>query len=236
MTLRIDLLTFANCPHVPEARNLAKEAVEALGIDAPIHEVVVESEDQAVSLGFPGSPTLRVNGRDVFPVQSQSTLACRVYPNGQGTPKRWRLEAALLRELRPRHILFLCVANSARSQLAEGIARSLAPSGVAVSSAGSEPSQVRPQAIRVLEEIGIDITSHRSKSVNDVDPSTVQAVITLCAEEVCPVFLGKAWRAHWGLPDPAAAKGTEEQVLDSFRGARDELRKRLTFLFDGWAA
>lgn len=233
MTLSIELLTIASCPHVSEAGNLTKEVVEAFGIDAAIQEVVVESEEQAVALGFSGSPTLRVNGRDVFPLQSQPTLACRVYPNGQGTPKRWRLEAALLRELRPKHILFLCVANSARSQLAEGIARSLAPSGITVSSAGSEPSRVRPQAIRVLEEIGIDISSHRSKSVNDVDPSTVQAVITLCAEEVCPVFLGKAWRAHWGLPDPAAAKGTEEQVLDSFRGARDELRKRLTLLFDG---
>lgn len=236
MTLRIDLLTIPNCPHVQEARGLAKGVVEAFGIDAAIHEVTVESEDRAVALGFAGSPTLRVNGRDVFPIRSQPTLACRVYPGGRGTPKRWRIEAALLRELRPQHILFLCVANSARSQLAEGIARSLAPSEVTVASAGSEPSHVRPQAIRVLEEIGIDISSHRSKSVDDVDPSTVQAVITLCAEEVCPVFLGKAWRAHWGLPDPAAAKGTEEHVLESFRGARDELRKRLTFLFDGWSA
>ena len=105
--------------------------------------------------------------------------------------------------MQPRHILFLCVANSARSQMAEGIARSLAPHGVKVSSAGSSPTSVRPQAIQVLNEIGIDISGHRSKGLDSIDAGSVDAVITLCAEEVCPVFLGKAHRLHWGLPDPA---------------------------------
>ncbi len=119
----------------------------------------------------------------------------------------WRSEAEDLRGRAPRHILFLCVANSARSQMAEGIARSMAPASVKVSSAGSRPSKVNPFAIRALDELGIDIRGHHSKSVDDVDPSDVDAVITLCAEEVCPVFLGKALRVHWGLPDPAAGPG-----------------------------
>ena len=123
------------------------------------------------------------------------------------------IEAAILRALRPRHILFLCVANSARSQMAEGIARSLALRGVAVSSAGSETSSVRPQAIQVLGEIGIDISAHRSKGLGTIDPSTVDAVITLCAEEVCPVFLGKAARLHWGLPDPVRETGGEDRKV-----------------------
>lgn len=144
------------------------------------------------------------------------------------------IEAAILRALRPRHILFLCVANSARSQMAEGIARSLALRGVAVSSAGSEPSSVRPQAIQVLGEIGIDISAHRSKGLGTIDPSTVDAVITLCAEEVCPVFLGKAARLHWGLPDPVRETGGEDRKLAAFRGVRDELRRRLEQLFQGW--
>ena len=144
-------------------------------------------------------------------------------------PERWRIEASLLRALGPRHVLFLCVANSARSQLAEGLARSLAPEGVRISSAGSAPTSVRPQAIGVLDEVGIDISGHRSIGIDDVE-RPVDAVITLCAEEVCPVWLVDAWRLHWALPDPAAVEGTEEQKLDAFREVRDELVKRLTVL------
>jgi arsenate reductase len=143
----------------------------------------------------------------------------------------WQHEAEQLRKLAPRHVLFLCVANSARSQMAEGIARSLAPAGVKISSAGSQPSRVNPLAIRALDEIGIDIRSHTSKSVDSISPAGVDAVITLCAEEVCPVFLGKAHRVHWGLPDPAGAAGSEEEQLEAFRNVRDELRRRLAVVF-----
>jgi arsenate reductase len=141
----------------------------------------------------------------------------------------WETEAAELRALRPRHLLFLCVANSARSQMAEGIARSLAPAGVRISSAGSAPSKVNPLAIRVLAEIGVDAGRQFSKSVNDIPPEGVDAVITLCAEEECPVFLGDARRYHWGLPDPGG--GDEAARLESFRAVRDEIRRRLARVF-----
>jgi arsenate reductase (thioredoxin) len=144
------------------------------------------------------------------------------------------IEAGILRALHPRHILFLCVANSARSQMAEGIARSLAPKGVRVSSAGSVPSFVRPHALQVLKEIGIDISGHKSKGLDTVDASSVDVVITLCAEELCPVFLGEAMRLHWGLPDPARENGNEDRKLAAFRGVRDELRRRLELLFKDW--
>jgi arsenate reductase len=148
------------------------------------------------------------------------------------TDASWKPEAEELRRLAPRHVLFLCVANSARSQMAEGIARSLAPAGVTVSSAGSRPSRVNPLAIRALDELGIDLRGHHSKSVDTISPEGVDAVITLCAEEVCPVFLGKARRIHWGLPDPAGAGSTEEEQLQAFRNVRDELRRRLSVVFD----
>jgi arsenate reductase len=142
----------------------------------------------------------------------------------------WLLEAVTLRALSPKHVLFLCVANSARSQIAEGIARALAPSGVGVSSAGSQPTAVRPQAVAVLEEIGLDISGHSSTGTADVE-GDVDAVITLCAEEVCPVWLGSAWRLHWDLPDPAGAGDSPEEELEAFREIRDELRVRLGVLF-----
>jgi len=143
----------------------------------------------------------------------------------------WQSEAAELKTLAPKHILFLCVANSARSQMAEGVARSLAPAGVKISSAGSAPSRLNPLAVRALAEIGLDISSQYAKSVDTIPPEGVDVVITLCAEEECPVFLGKARRIHWGLPDPGGAGLNEEQKLQSFRDVRDELKRRLSVVF-----
>jgi arsenate reductase len=144
----------------------------------------------------------------------------------------WEKDADQIRAARPRHVLFLCVANSARSQMAEGIARSLATASVKISSAGSKPSRLNPFAVKALAEIGLDIRDHHSKSVDDIPPGDVDAVVTLCAEEVCPVFLGKALRVHWGLPDPAGAGTTDEEQLQSFRDVRDELRRRLARVFE----
>lgn len=128
-------------------------------------------------------------------------------------------------------ILFLCVANSARSQMAEGLARRMFP-GFRIQSAGSRPSRVNPHAIEVLAELGIDATGHRSKSVEAIDPATVDLVITLCAEEVCPLFLGKAERLHWPIPDPASDDPalTPEDLRARFRAGRDEIRRRLVAL------
>ena len=126
-------------------------------------------------------------------------------------------------------ILFLCVANSARSQLAEGLARKLLGDRVRVQSAGSKPSRVNPYAIEVAREVGVDLTTHASKAVDTIDPTTVDTVITLCAEEVCPVFLGKARRLHWPIPDPASPDPTipREEMLRRFRTARDTIRGKL---------
>ncbi|MCX6543430.1 MAG: arsenate reductase ArsC [Acidobacteria bacterium] len=136
-----------------------------------------------------------------------------------------------MRALSPRGVLFLCVANSARSQMAEGIARSLAPPDVTVWSAGSTPTRVRPEAVAVLAEIGIDISHHRSKDVSEIPAAEVDTVITLCGEEECPMFLGRARRLHWALPDPAGVDGSEADRADAFRRTRDQLRRRLTVAF-----
>jgi arsenate reductase len=117
--------------------------------------------------------------------------------------------------------------------MAEGIARALAPASVKISSAGSQPSRLNPLAVRALAEIGIDISGQVSKSVDDVSRDDVDAVITLCAEEVCPVWLGEATRLHWGLPDPAHAGTTDVERLQAFRDVRDELRRRLAEVFPG---
>ena len=125
-------------------------------------------------------------------------------------------------------ILFMCVANSARSQMAEGLARTLL-SNVRVMSAGSQPSKVNPYAIEALSEQRIDISGQRSKSVDEIDPNQVDLVITLCAEEVCPIFPGRVRRLHWPIPDPASNDPalTPEELRTRFRTARDQIREKL---------
>ncbi len=129
------------------------------------------------------------------------------------------------------NILFMCVANSARSQLAEGLAREIWDSNMRVESAGSHPSTVNPFAIRVLQEIGIDISRHHSKKVEDLDPEFVRGldiVITLCAEEVCPLIVSRAKRLHWPLPDPAKKGESETAQLERFRSTRDLLKQKIS--------
>ena len=131
-----------------------------------------------------------------------------------------------------RSVLFLCVANSARSQMAEGLARELFADPIQVRSAGSSPTRVNPHAIRVMDEIGIDMRDQRSTSVGDIDPATVDLVITLCDEEVCPALLGEARRLHWPLSDPDREDEplADEARLAHFRTARDAIRSHLTAL------
>jgi len=135
---------------------------------------------------------------------------------------------------RTRSILFLCVANSARSQMAEGLGRLIFGDRVRVQSAGSDPSSVNPYAIEVMRELGIDLTTRLSKSVETIDPDSVDTVITLCAEEVCPLWLGRARRIQWPIPDPASSDAslTREEMHARFRTTRDAIRKLLEAFAD----
>jgi arsenate reductase len=128
-----------------------------------------------------------------------------------------------------KRVLILCTGNSARSQMAEGLLRHLGGAGFEVESAGVEPSYVRPQAIAAMREVGIDISGHRSKSVDEFAGQEFDYVITVCdnARERCPLFAGKAERLHWSFDDPATAAGDEESVLAVFRRVRDEIADRL---------
>jgi arsenate reductase len=125
-----------------------------------------------------------------------------------------------------KRVLILCTGNSARSQMAEGLLRHDAGERFTVESAGTKPGIVRPEAITVMKEAGIDITSHRSKHVDEFVGKSFDYVLTVCdnAKESSPVFFGKAVRLHHSFNDPAAVEGTEETRLSAFRKVRDELR------------
>ena len=126
-------------------------------------------------------------------------------------------------------VLILCTGNSARSQMAEGLLRHDGGPAYEVFSAGIHPSHVRPEAIQVMREVGIDISGHRSKSVEEFAGQQFDYVISVCdnARESCPVFPANTKRIHWSLEDPAAAHGSDEQRLAEFRRIRDQLRTRL---------
>lgn len=127
------------------------------------------------------------------------------------------------------NILFLCVANSARSQMAEGLAKSMLGKDFSIMSAGSCPSYVHPAAIKVMSEIGIDISKQTSKSVNDIDLSHIDVIITLCAEEVCPYVASAITKYHWPMLDPGKATNESEQ-LALFREIRDSLKTHIKLL------
>jgi arsenate reductase len=135
-----------------------------------------------------------------------------------------------------KRVLILCTGNSARSQMAEGILRHLGGDDFEVASAGVAPSQVRAEAVKVMGELGIDISGHRSKSVDEFLGQEFDYVITVCdnANEQCPVFPGKTKRIHWSFEDPAAVLGDEPARLAVFRRVRDEIRSRLQNLIQSW--
>ena len=128
-----------------------------------------------------------------------------------------------------KRVLILCTGNSARSQIAEGLLRHFHGDSFQVYSAGIEPSFVRPQAIRIMNEIGIDISTQRSKSIDEFLTQEFDYVITACdnANERCPIFPGAPNRIHWSVEDPAAVAVDEETQLAAFRAARKELQRRL---------
>jgi arsenate reductase (thioredoxin) len=125
-------------------------------------------------------------------------------------------------------VLILCTGNSCRSHLAEGILRAALGELVNVESAGSNPAgYVHPMAVKVMAEIGLDISKHRSKHLNEFLNRPIETVITVCgkADQACPTFPGQVSRYHWGFDDPAHAEGTEEEKLQVFRRVRDEIRR-----------
>jgi arsenate reductase (thioredoxin) len=126
-------------------------------------------------------------------------------------------------------VLILCTGNSARSQMAEGLLRHEAGDRCEVFSAGTHPTRVRPEAIAALAELGIDISGHRSKSVDEFAGQAFDIVITVCdaANEACPVFPAETRRIHWSFEDPAAVEGSDEERLAAFRRIRDQIHQRL---------
>lgn len=143
----------------------------------------------------------------------------------------WCDDAERIRGLRPHHLLFVCDANTSRSQMAAAIARALAPPNVNISAAGLKPRPIHPLAVDALAEMGFDVSEAPSRRLDEIPPDEVDVVIDLCDEDVCAALPGPALRIRWPLPDPAQITGTPARRAEAFRQIRDELVRRLVAVF-----
>jgi thioredoxin type arsenate reductase len=219
-----------DCPDCFELENRAEKAALSAGLE---FEIIKLSEmEDLLALGTAITPSLALEGEILFEgqVPSVDEIAAVFKKRASGFPgtekaKEKQEKAGDLMEGKMK-ILFLCTGNSCRSQMAEGWARALKADSIEAWSAGTDPGEVNPMAVRVMKEAGVDISGQKSKHVESLMHVPFDVVITLCgdARDTCPVFPGDAKVVHRGFDDPARAEGSEEEILSFFRRVRDEIR------------
>lgn len=128
-----------------------------------------------------------------------------------------------------KRVLFLCTGNSCRSQMAEGFVKKMLSKDLNIFSAGLEPKEIHPMAVKVMQEIGLDISRQKSKNISEIPIGEIDIVTTLCgdAAERCPVFPGKVKRIHWEIEDPAKTRGSDKEIAIAFRKARDKIKSHI---------
>ena len=174
------------------------------------------------------------DGRDIYYSLDLDRVRAQYLASGEALhPSLWTLEMnSTGLPLQPARVLFLCTQNSARSQMAEAILRSHSKGQIDVFSAGTEPAEVHPLAVRVMSQMNIDLRSHRSKSLEEFIGQDFDYIITVCdrAREACPVFPNDPVRIHWSFADPAAVIGEEQERFQAFLDTAVQLNTRITYL------
>lgn len=229
------LLYTPECPHADPTRERLRAAADGLDIDLVLDGFEVGDLDRARELDFPGSPTVRVGGRDLeapyADPEHPPAVACRMY-GPDGVPPRWMIDSALARTLDLHHIAFVCASNASRSQIAEGLASAIADDlgrDLRVSSAGTSPESLGDEARAVLEEVDIDPSEQRAQALDAIDLESADLVVTLCNDQHCPSSLDRHRRLHWPFPSPGSTDAPEDE-LEPYRQVRDELADRLHHL------
>lgn len=233
--MKVRFLYFKGCPHAEPALNLLREVLKEKGIEEEIEIVEIKSKEDAERYHFLGSPTIQINGLDIEKERrnESSVMGCRIYKTKDGysgVPPKEMIEKAIKEAItsqNKKRVLFICTHNSARSQMAEGLLKALYGDRYEVYSAGTYPTEVNPYAIKVMSEIGIDISNHKSKSIEEFIGMDIDYVITVCdkAKEICPYFPGAKNYLHQSFEDPASYEGNEEKKLEVFRKVRDQIKE-----------
>ena len=233
--LSINFLKFKDCPTAPKALEKLRSLLERESVEADVNVIDINNKEDANYYRFLGSPTIQINGYDIETKRrgDKPAYGCRIYRtmNGpSGVPDEYLIIDSIKRANNPRcKILFLCTGNSCRSQMAEGWTHHLWGDTFYVYSAGIETHGLNPNAVKVMAEAGVDISTYKSKNVNDLLHIPFDFVITVCghAYENCPYFSGKAKVLHIGFDDPpklVADAKTEEEVLGHYGRVRDEIK------------
>ena len=234
--MHIRLLTFKGCPSGPQTAELLNKVLAEEGIEVPVEIVDVPDLESAIKERSLGSPSIQIDGVDIELARRNDSPChgCRLYKGDSGPtglpPKELIREAIRCATRSKTTILFLCTGNSCRSQMAEGWARHLKPGAIEAYSAGIETHGLNPLAVQVMAEAGADISSQRSKHVDELKHMVFDYVVTVCghANEHCPMFPGRTKVIHVGFDDPPAlAKevADEREVLNIYRRVRDDIRQ-----------
>ncbi len=181
--MNIELLYIKDCLNFKKARRLIHDTAKSLGLNIPLRKIEIKEEDDSKKYSFPGSPTIRINGVDIEPETANTIgLTCRIYSNGTGLPDREILRCKIARASGIKTVLFICTGNAVRSQIAEAMVNHFLKDRWVAFSAGIIPMEVNKDVIRVMKEIGIDISRSKSKSVDLFTNCSFDRIITLCSD------------------------------------------------------
>jgi arsenate reductase len=227
--MNIELLYTKDCPNFRKTRRLIHDTIKSLGLNIPLRKIEIKDEDDSKKYFFPGSPTIRINGEDIEPeTASATTLICRIYSNGTGLPDKEILKCKIAKAAGIKTILFVCTGNAVRSQIAEAVVNHFLKDRWVAFSAGIMSMEVNKNVIKVLKEIGIDISKNRSKHIDIFKNCSFDRIITLCsdADRFCLIYPDYNEKDTIVFHDPITS-GFGFGQLSLLRKLIDEIKKTL---------
>jgi arsenate reductase len=227
--MNIELLYTKDCPNFRKARRLIHDTIKSLGLNIPLRKIEIKDEDDSENYSFPGSPTIRINGEDIEPETANARgLTCRVYSNGTGLPNKEILKCKIAKAAGIKIVLFVCTGNAVRSQIAEAVVNHFLKDRWVAFSAGIMSMEVNKNVIKVLKEIGIDISKNRSKHIDIFKNCSFDRVLTLCsdADRFCLNYPDYNEKDTIIFHDPITS-GFGFGQLSLLRKLRDEIKKTL---------
>jgi arsenate reductase len=228
--MELELLYAKGCPSFREARKFVHDTVKSLGLRITLKKIEIKNESDLKRYSFPGSPTIRINGKDVEPDTAQASgLACRVYSNGGNLPDRDVLKCTIAKAAGFKTVLFVCTGNAVRSQIAEAVVNHFMNGTWVASSAGIMPLAINPDVIKVMKEIGIDMSGQRAKHIDVFRNCHFDRVITLCSDvdNACLNYPVADKRDCIIFHDPTSSYGFGFGSKGLFRSLRDDIRKTI---------
>jgi len=227
--MNIELLYIKGCPNFKKARRLIHDTIKSLGLNIPLRKIEIKGEDDSKNYSFTGSPAIRINGEDIEPeIEKATGLACRIYHNSTGLPDREILKCKIAKAAGIKTVLFVCTGNAVRSQIAEALVNHFLKDRWIAFSAGIIPMEVNKNVIKVMKEIGIDISKNKAKHVDIFKNCFFDRIITLCsdADRFCLNYPDYNEKDTIVFHDPISA-GFNFGQLSLLRKLRDDIKKTI---------